>query len=313
MKAWMRILKVELTSKKLNKTITFGDDGDTNLNISVKGSKHMSALKDTCTIRISNLTFSDILQLIDGEFYEVNVIAGYRSLGAMIIFSGSVVYISNELGDRKSNDVIIYCGNKFLGQVGQSQMNLGLNSGINIYSALSFIAQRSGLQNFQLDEKLKNRLTYNELSVKGSGASFFETFTENNGLTIMSDSSYGSNLSIFTVDSNKMRVLNLVNNDAIILTSGYPTLNSEGLHLQLMPTYNFMPLDIIKIDNSIIDIGNEGQSGSDRIIGRLLNRDGLYVIYQIDYVLENRGSNFNLSVLAKGKHLFNSLVGENNG
>lgn len=315
MKAWMRDLRVILTSKKSNQTLTFGDKwlkGEEDLNISVKGTKYMSTLKDTCTIRITNLTFFEILRLINEEFYKVEVKAGYRNSNLTTIFSGSVVYISNELGDRKSNDVIIYCGNNFLGQVGQSQMNLTLSSGINMYGALSFIAQRSGFRNFSIDEQLKNRILANEISVKGSSSSFFDTFTMNNGLGVMTDSSNGSDISIFTANSKKMRVLNLINNDNIILTSGYPTLNSEGLHLQLMPTFNFMPMDIIRIDNSIIDIGTEGTSGRERIIGNLLNREGLYVIYEVGYDLNNRGSNFNLSILAKGKHLFSGLIGENN-
>ena len=38
----------------------------------------MSALKDVCTIKISNLTYSEITQIITGKFFDIEVWCGYK-------------------------------------------------------------------------------------------------------------------------------------------------------------------------------------------------------------------------------------------
>ena len=87
--AWMRVLTVKLSNK--SKSITFGDnwtDGKDDLSISCTINKYMSSLKDSATIRIDNLTYSEIVELIHGKFYDVEIITGYRNATASRIFKG---------------------------------------------------------------------------------------------------------------------------------------------------------------------------------------------------------------------------------
>ena len=62
MEAWKRELKVILTSTLLKKKITFGESKQTNLRISITGNKYLSSLKDSFTLKITNLTYNEIIQ-----------------------------------------------------------------------------------------------------------------------------------------------------------------------------------------------------------------------------------------------------------
>lgn len=133
MKAWMRILEVHLTSRLLKRKFIFGtndDVTDNNLNISITGSKYMSTLKDICTIKIDNLTYDEIIAIIKGQYYDVEVRCGYKDAGSRIIFKGGVLYISNSLNSDKTNTAIILCGSQLVARYGQSRINLTLNSDI---------------------------------------------------------------------------------------------------------------------------------------------------------------------------------------
>ena len=81
-KAWIRDLRVKLTSTSLHKTMIFGAEhleGKQDFDIEVKGSKYMSFLKDQFTIRIKNLTYGEVLQLVNGKFYAIEILNDFRS------------------------------------------------------------------------------------------------------------------------------------------------------------------------------------------------------------------------------------------
>ena len=89
LKAWIRLLSVKFSNGK--HSITYGNkflEGKNDVSIHVTGSKFMSSLKDSCKIVIDNLPYSEIINLIDGKYFDVEVSAGYKSLGERVIFSG---------------------------------------------------------------------------------------------------------------------------------------------------------------------------------------------------------------------------------
>ena len=66
-KCWKRLLSVKLSNG--TSTVTYGNKylvGKEDVAITVKGSKYMGALKDVCKIVISNLPYSEVLNIIDG-------------------------------------------------------------------------------------------------------------------------------------------------------------------------------------------------------------------------------------------------------
>lgn len=311
MYAWIRRLEVTLTSNTLKKKITFGAnhlEGKDDLFIDVRGYKYMSTLKDECVVKIKNLTMSEVVQIMQGEFYDVEIKAGYKSSSVMTIFNGGVLYISNEIDDRKSNTIIILCASKLVAKYGQSRLNLTLNSGINLYSAINFICKRAGIPQTNVSTQFKKKFLQDITTIDTNVASWIDQLCSSNETYISnSDAITEGVVSIFDSAKSDNRIITL-REDNMILRE-YPQLNTDGLTLSVMPTFNFMCGDTIKIDNSIIQIPVSNKSEISKNYGYYLDKDGCYMIYQMQYALQNRGSDFTLQMLCKSRSLVSKLAG----
>lgn len=306
-KAWMREIEVKFTSKKIKKQITFKDK-DVNLSIEVSGVKHMSTLKDTCTIKITNLTYSQIISLIAGEYYDVEVFAGYRNGNVPMMFKGGVLYISDELQSDRSHIAIILCTSSIVAKYSQKRLNLSLNSGVNIYSALKFLCERAQIPNANINPSLKQKILTEISSVNDTPANYIDKLTNINDTFIVdSDETTGNVFSIYDYNYNK-RIINITV-DMIDFTGGPPRLTSSGLSITIMPTINLRCGDIIKIDNSILNISASTIQEARQYTANYLDKEGKYMIYQIEYQFENRGSGFSLSLECKTLSLFQNIVG----
>lgn len=314
MKAWMRILEVTLTSRKMKRQMVFGSNwrsGKDDLNIDIVGNKYMSTLKDSCTIKLSNLTYSELVQIISGEFYDVTVKCGYRDANVQTIFDGGVLYISNSLDDKKTNTVVILCASKLVARYGQSRINLTLNSGINMYSAVKFVCRRAGIMDATISEQLKKTFLQDIMNVNDTVGSWIEKLTQtNNSFIVNSDSSIDSNsiVSLFNANKSNARIITL-RNDQIDLSGGYPRLTSDGISLTILPTFAFMCGDVIKIDNALLNISTGSSSEVSKNYGHYLDKDGCYMIYEMEYRLQNRSSEFSLNITAKSRNLISSYMG----
>lgn len=331
--AWMRVLYVKFTSTKRKDVIVFGltnseyqskfpslynkeifanmdeSDSDDVLSIDIEGNKYMSTLKDTCSIRIDNLTYSEIINIIDGEYYDVEVFCGYKNASEIKIFSGGVLYVSNQLNDRKTNTAIILCASKLVAQFGQKRINLSLNSGINMYSAIKFISRQAGITDANISEQFKTKYLQQKSVVSDSvGGWIYQLTNENDMYIANSDNIFGSTFSLFDANDSNRRVINLQESN-ITLTAGYPRLTTEGVRLTLIPTFPFVCGDVIKLDNSLINMGVSNNDEASKILGNFLDDDGYYMIYEISYSLQNRGSSFSIEILAKSRSQLRKITG----
>ena len=305
-KAWIRDLQVKLTSASLHKTMTFGAEhleGKQDFDISIEGSKYMSYLKDKFTIRIKNLTYGEVLQLVNGKYYSIEILAGYKSQGAQSIFKGSVIYMSNQQDDPTTNTVIILAGSKLVAQYGQSKMNMSINSGINMYSALKFLCKRAGIKNANVDEDLKYRTLHDVLNAQDSIGNSLQDFADQNAFIGNSEGTDNNVLTILDPAKANSRVIKLDESN-LVLVSGYPKLNSDGLTISTLPIFNFMPLDVIQLDASLIDISVDSYQPSDFNKTMYIDKDNKYIITQIDYVLCNRSTEYRLTITAKARSLY---------
>ena len=305
-KAWIRDLQVKLTSASLHKTMTFGAEhlkGKQDFDISVEGSKYMSYLKDKFTIRIKNLTYGEVLQLVNGKYYSIEILAGYKSQGAQSIFKGSVIYMSNQQDDPTTNTVIILAGSKLVAQYGQSKMNMSINSGINMYSAIKFLCKRAGIKNANVNEDFKYRILQESVSAQDNIENSLQNFADQNGFVGNSEGTDNNVLTILDPKKNNSRVIKLDETN-IVLVSGYPKLSSDGLTLSTLPVFNFKPLDIIQLDASLIDMSVDSYQPSDFNKAIFLDKDNKYIILQIDYDLANRDRQYRLSITAKARSLY---------
>lgn len=313
MDAWMRVLWVKLTSKKFKKSFIYGANENIeygeDLGISITGHKYMSALQDSFTVKINNLTYSEITQLVMGQFYDIEIFAGYKNANVSRIFKGGVLYISNQLNSDKTNTAIIICTSEMVAKYGQSRINLTLNSGINLYSAIKFVCDKAGMPNSNISTQFKKEFLTEVLNVNNSPGSWIDKLCKNNNTFITnSDSILDQTFSIFDAARSNSRIIKLRESD-ISLINGPPQLNSEGLTLWLLPTFNFMCGDTIEIDNSIIDISIGSREGITENKAAYLSPTGRYMIYEMEYTLQNRGSRFELKLSCKNRDRIAQIVG----
>lgn len=309
MRVWKRELQVILSSATLKKSVVFGNHDDVNLDIQISGCKYLSALKDNFSIRISNLTYTEIVYLIKGEFYDVEIKAGYKEgSGLHTIYKGGVLYISNELGDKKTNTVIILCASKLVAQYGQSRMNLTINSGINMYSAIKFFCKRAGITDPNIPQELSHKFIQESSSVNGTIGSVLESLCNSKGITLNSDASNGGAVTLWDAATTDKRVIK-VKKDTLIFTGSYPRINSEGVQITVMPTFNFMPGDVIVIDNAFLDISAGTKEEVFKNNQVYLDTDGQYMVFEVAYELQNRGSDFQVKLLCKSRNLVRNIVG----
>lgn len=301
LKAWKRVLEITFTSQLLKKKLIFGNDDNNQLNISVSGNKYLSSMKDEVTITISNLRYSEICQLISGQYYTVEIKCGYRKGNIFTIFKGGVIFIQNEVSDRRSNNVVISCGNELIARYSQRKMNLSLASNINMYAALNYICEKAQIKTSNISKDLAKQVIEDTISSSNkSVASFLDIFTTTNGLTMNADSSGNSILSIWNSEEQQLRQFD-VNDKMVNIIDNYPTLTSDGLTVKILPTFGFMPGDVIKIDNTLINFSGDRYKAN---VGNYADQDGKYMIYKVSFQLDNRSNDYYMTLKCKAYSLY---------
>ena len=307
-KAWGRRLIITLTSTSFKKKLVFGDNYENDLQITVNGSKYLSYLKDECIIKITNLTYSEIVQIIQGQFFEVTVQCGYKTTNLTTIFDGGIIYISNEKTDLTSQTVILLCGSKLVARYGQTRINLTLNSGINLYSASKYVTKLAGIRNANISTQLQKKFLDNQMTVNSSVSTWLEKLGTSNGQLIgNSDSSFDAVVSMYDVKNSTSRLITL-NNEVISFVNGFPQLTSDGVTFTVLPGFNFVCGDRLKVDNSIIDISTSSRNEASKNYGQFLDTNQIYTVYQINFSLSNRTGNFYLALLCKSNALMKNLI-----
>ena len=319
-KAWMRILRITLTTKSpgqngKNKQLVFEEnESGVGLAISVNGNKFMSTLKDNCTVKISNVTYVEIVQIITGQFYNIKIECGYKSSGVQTIFEGGVMYISNLRESVDTNTVTILCASHLVATYGQRRINLSFNSGINMYSAINFVCKAGGVPNPNISTQFKKQFLEGiENAYNQTAAEWVNDQTTKNGSYISSSDCIGNSfMTLFDANKSNARVIKL-NKDTLLLTNGFPRMTADGLVFSVMPTFAFQCGDTIVMDNSLIQINVTSQSEATKNLGGLLDENGQYMIYEMHYQLENRGQNFFLEIYAKTRSRISAYLAKEIG
>lgn len=307
---WMRQIEIRLYSKIVNQKVVLGGTSDTQLNISIKGNKYLSALKDNGVITISNLTYAEITKLILGQFYKIEIWAGYRTTGMQCFFKGSVSFISDKIVARRDNETYILFASDMVAAYSQKRMNLTLNSGINLYAAFRYICLTTGIDSNQLPDSLKQEFLREVTQNYGTAATLVDQIAQNTGsFSIDTDNSIDGGGVVNCSDLSDKRQIK-INPNTINFTKGNPTLDKDGLKICLLPTFCFKPGDIIIIDNSIIDVSiSDPNQVASTFKSNYLDKNGAYMIIELDYNLENRGPTFEINVKARSLDIIKNIVG----
>ncbi len=312
---WGRVLRVVFKSSKLGKQVQYSNEDETrSLIIEAVGTKHLSLLRDEFVVDIYNLNYVEIVKLIDGGFDKVEIFAGYKNSSISRIFKGTVFYISNERESRETNIARFICVSNLLG-VYRSRVNLSLNSGINMYSAINYIMKQSGIKDSNISQDLKRHFINDVTNTKGSIPTIVtDLLGHDNRFAFQADSSGGATISLWDLKRSDRRHINIEPSKGMVI-NGYPTLTSDGLRFQSLPVFNYMPGDILLIDNYIIDMSVSSLSEAQRTnLGFQLSEigeldKGEYLLYKIDYNLSNSSSSFDLTLYAKSKSLLQNMLG----
>lgn len=300
MYSWIRTLEVVLSNS--NNSISIKD-----LKIDVTGTKYLASMKDNFVVKIYNLPYDQVVKLIAGKYYDIEIKCGYQTSGTFTLYKGGVLYISNEPKMDRSNCVYFVCTSKLIAQYSQRRINLSLKSGINMYAALKFICEKAGIRNYNISEEFKNRVLKEVETANSNLSSYLNQFSNSNGAYISTDSSKNSIVTIYDAlnfkNSRKYRI------KAESLVYDYPKLSTDGVSFSVLPTFNYMPGDTIVLDNALIDISIQNKNEAYSNLSYYLDKNGEYIIYQISFSLTNRGSAYSLNLLCKSKSLMSSLTG----
>ena len=281
-----------------------GGTGSSHLSITCKVNKYLCATKDSAEVRISNLTYGEVATIVTGQFYDVEIYAGYQNRSVPRIFKGGVLYASNALGDHKTNEVIILCASNLVAKFGQAKLSISLNSGINLYSAISFIMKRAGIPQTNITNSLKNDIItqYNYNMKNASAQNYLEYLQDTyKDIEISTDSSEEAVINLASSKFEDCKRFIKLDDKDINLSGGYPRLTNAGLNVTIVPTLNVMPGQILKVNNSLIDISVRSQSEMQKSYGNYLDKDGMYKIFEMEYDLANRASQFSLNLTCKSK------------
>lgn len=307
---WMRQIEIRLYSQLTKKKIVFGGDSPSQLTISVKGAKYLSALKDKGTVAISNLTYAQITELILGQYDDIEIWAGYRTQQLQCYFKGAVSYISDKIQARRDNTCYILYASKMVASYSKSRMNFNLNSGINLYSAFNYICLTNGISPSHLPQSLRQE--------------FLSEVTENYGTPATLADQLAANTSQFTIDTDPSidggGVINCtniadkrqirINQDSINFTKGNPTLDKDGLHITILPTFCFKPGDIIIIDNAIIDVSiSDANQVASTFKSNYLDSNGAYMVMEVNYDFANREKTFEINLKCRALSIIANVVG----
>ena len=78
----------------------------------------------------------------------------------------------------------------------------------------------------------------------------------------------------------------------------------------MLPTFCFKPGDIIIIDNAILDVSiSDPNSVASTFKTNYLDRNGAYMIMELEYNFTNRNTTFEINIRARALSIISNIVG----
>lgn len=312
--------------------LQFGIEED-NLAMTVTGHKYLSPAKDEFIVSIKNIPIeSDIMSLVsirDTNFKYIMINAGYQE-SDMQIFNGYIVYISGKNEENgKTTTMTIVCSGSYTYNSLRGK-TFTLKAGTGYKTALDFAARMSGIHQSQisLSSTLNLKRLKKDTTFDGSVMSMLiELQNQDKNLFVNCDFSSQTKFQIWDATMYTPREI-LLTTENIVLTSGFPTVEDQGIRFSCLPTFNFIPGDeIIFNEDSFINRSIESLSAyestpyPDVFVGAVspIETDtdrikeieavkGHYFIKELQYKLENRGQAFEVQLKCYAKSLYESLA-----
>lgn len=318
MEAWMRTLKVTLISDVAKKRLVFGDNPyDDQLAISISGTKYLSPLKDEFTVHIKNIPQENselsVVELKDLDFRYITIEAGYQGLSD-ILFNGYIISLTSKREDNnKTLDVVLVCSGSYMYN-NLHGSTYTVKKGTSYHSLVSFTATMSKIKpsEIKLSNSLKYKYLQHDLSFDGTLSSLLiQLQQEDKTLLCHCDYTSQTKFSLWNATTFVPRLMTLTQ-DNIILSNGFPSLEDQGIVFNVLPFFNFIPGDeIIFNDKSFINLAIESLSSysSTPYPEKFVSPEGHYIIRELRYNLENRGSQFSVTIKCYAKEIYENIKG----
>lgn len=352
--AWKRIINVTLYTdtgyyitfgNQFDAEETYNTDGTTTrvqkngLHVTANGTKYLSPAKDEFTVCIYNLDYTTICKLIALKYRNIKIEVGYESLNGGIpttIFDGGVLYISNDRSNLSQNITYIICTSRLIARYSEKNVNLTLNSGINMYAALKYIGAKAGISNIYISPEFKGRTLSSETTTEGTiSSALTDIINSSNSYssslitasTDSSDTSSGGSSAVYNILSlykTSKRKITIKASDGLLINK-YATISTEGVKFQALCTVNLCPGDLIELDNSLIDMSFQSKSAALQAASTIVWIDqetitnsngeevvatyGYYYVWEVSYSLDNGSGDMIQTIIAKSKNAILGLKG----
>ena len=321
-KTWIRLLYVTFYNEDNTYSVTIGKTTDDSKKpaIVVTGNKYLSLVKDNFTIKIYNLPYKNLIDIMERKLFRVQIYAGYlnnqdpTNFEAKKLFDGGVINIVNDKRDWRDNVATFVCASRFVAKAQEWRCNITFASGINLYSAINYIGSRAGMTNMNISNDFKYRFKSAVSSAESTPISYLDEISnEDNQYFFNSDGSEDSEITAVNVGNQALRIIDIEASKGMIIGDA-PELTSSGLTWESLPVYNYMPGDLCKIDNSLINLA----SGADTFSGAqstpnavYMSKQGYYYIFDLSYNLSNTNGQFMIKLHCKSKYLFDNVTSGN--
>lgn len=316
---WIRLLYIRLAPWESSEWHEYGHTTDDSKKpkIEISGGKYLSCLKDNFTIKIYNLPMPEILKIMIGQWFHVQIYAGYlglqnrESADGKLLFDGGVISISNQKNEYKDNVLSLVCGSRFMARAMKWRCNVNFSSGVNMYTAIRYIGSKAGLTNISVSDSFKGEFYTQIQSAKSTAGNFYDTLASgNDSFFDNADSTDGAQISFFNALRYENRQVLEVDMNKGMMIGGTPQVTSNGVTWDSLPVYNYKCGDLVHLDNSYINAGgNDSYSSVTSSVPNAfyMDTEGLYYIYELTYNLSNTTGNFDIHILAKAKSLFKKV------
>lgn len=354
---WRRVLRVTLFNDT-NNAIVFGNCDDVSethsvngnvkrvrsngLKVEVSGTKYLSSMKDEFLVSIYNLDYATLVKIVGNGsdvpgYNYIRIECGYKTINnghPIKIFEGGILYASNDRSDFKQNKALLVCTSKLIAKNARSRLNLTLKSGLNLYVVYKYLCDKAGIQNAYITEDIKNMTLKEDMPLNGDILSLFDNtvnstngLNANNILAVSTDSTSDANgtestFNVLSLFKTPKRAITIRASDGLLINN-YATITSEGINFTALCTINLSPGDLIRMDNSLINVSFSNKSDALKATSTLIKIDenreadvdgtvyntlfGYYYVWEVKYNLDNTYGEFSQTVICKSRSLLSGI------
>lgn len=268
---------------------------------------------DSCTLSIYNLSSATRGLIALGGYGTVIIRYGYKDENTLgEIFVGNIQRIIHTNQDAVTNTTKFY-----LLDTGDFKnyafFSGSYADGVNYYQIAQDIAKSDSSVSLQLSEKLKQFAVSGGQTYFGSADSALQQMAEDTGfvytrsrniLSITTPEEIVNQSDVFVFSQYNIQSGKIESNSGMI---GFPELTDDGLYINCLVNSKIQIHSLIKIDNSIVSIEQEGAVPSTQY-GATLDPDGLYVVVNITGNFSNNGSQNRMRIKTYSRTVFLNMT-----